>query len=89
MHVERSKFSGIVLSLLGKRLRGLRLEGGGVMIVGPQQRLLSFAEIAAPAEIGNGFPFFSISLSVTDGCVLKDTIFFDSMYAEVRPIPYG
>lgn len=67
MQVERNKFSGVVLSLLGKRLRGLRLEEAGVMIVGPKQRRLSFTEIAAPAEIDNGFPFFSISLSITDG----------------------
>lgn len=41
------------------------------MIVAPQQRRLSFAEIAAPAEIDNGFPFFSISLSITDGSKVR------------------
>lgn len=71
MQVERSKFSGIVLSLLGKRFRGLRLEEAGVMIVGPQQRRLSFAEIAAPAEIDKGFPYFSILLSTTDGSKVR------------------
>jgi DNA helicase-4 len=67
MQVERSKFSGIFLSLLGKKLRGLRLEEAGVVIIAPQQRRLSFTEIAAPAEVDKGFPFFSISLSITDG----------------------
>ena len=71
MQIERGKLSGIVLSLLGKRLRGLRLEEAGVMIFGPQQRRLSFAEIAAPAEINNGFLFFSITLSITDGSKVR------------------
>lgn len=70
MQVERSKFSGI-LSLVGKKLRGLRLEEAGVLIVGPQQRRLSFAEIAAPAEIENGFAFFSIALTITDGSKVR------------------
>src|SRR5262245_34976254 len=67
MQVERSKFPGLVLSLLGNRLHGLRLDEAGVMIVGPRQRRLEFLEIAAPAKIENGFPFFSIVLSITDG----------------------
>ena len=71
MQVERSKFSGIILSLLGKRLRGLWLKEAGVMIVGPQQRYLSFTDIAAPAEIDNSFPFFSISLAITDGSKVR------------------
>ncbi|MFO1158485.1 MAG: UvrD-helicase domain-containing protein [Reyranellaceae bacterium] len=71
MQVERSRFSGVVLSLLGKRLRGLRLEKAGVIIVGPQQRHLNFAEIAAPAEIDKSFPFFSISLSLTGGSTVR------------------
>lgn len=71
MQIERSKFSGIVLSLPGKRLRGLRLEEAGVVIVAPQQRRLSFTEIAAPVEIDNGFSFFSISLPITDGAKVR------------------
>ena len=71
MQIERSKFSAIVLSLLGNRSRGLRLGEGGVVIVGPRQRHLGFAEIAAPAEAKKGFPFFSISLSITDGSKVR------------------
>ena len=71
MQIERGTISGIVLSLLGKRVRGLRLEEAGVVIVGPRQRHLNFAEIAAPAEIDSSFPFLSISLSVTDGSQVR------------------
>jgi DNA helicase-4 len=71
MQVERSTISGIFLSLFGKRLRGLGLEEGGVLIVGPRQRRLRFAEIAAPAEIDNNFLFCSISLSLTDGSKVR------------------
>jgi hypothetical protein len=56
---------------LGKRLRGLRLEEAGVVILATQQRRLSFTEITAAAEIDNGFPFFSISLPTTDGSKVR------------------
>ena len=71
MQVERSKLSGIVLSLLGRTSRGLRLEDTGVGILAPHPRLVKFTEISAPAKIKNGFPFCSVSLSIADGSKVR------------------
>ncbi len=71
MQVERGAFSGIVLSLFGKRVRGLRLSDAGITILGPRQRRLSFVDIAALPEICSGFPFSSILLSLSDGSKVK------------------
>ncbi len=73
MQIERSILTGIVLLLLGKRLRGLRLEDTGVTILGPRPHHLSFANIVAPATIDSGLSFCSVSLAITDGSKIRVT----------------
>ena len=70
MQIERSRFSDVILSLLGDRLRGLRLEKVGVTVICRRERYIRFPDIVSPATVSSGFPFSSISLSLTDGSKL-------------------
>ena len=67
MKLERTKFAGVVLPLLGKGSRGLSMDDDGISILGRQDRRLGFHEIADGAHVEKGFLFSALALPLADG----------------------
>ena len=71
MLIERGRIAGVVLSLIGDRMRGLKLDGDGLAILGPSNRRIGFREISAAAGTRRNFPFASLSVPLADGSQLS------------------
>ncbi|WP_243695910.1 UvrD-helicase domain-containing protein [Rhodovulum marinum] len=71
MKVQRNRFAGLVLSLFGKRSRGLSLEEDGLTVLGKPLRHVTLVDISGASCVEKGFPFSSLTIPLMDGSSLR------------------